>query len=114
MLLFTMVVVAAVMYATVSEVAVEEPMVSRLESRMVLPTTENANPGGGSDTDEATVGDDEVGGGGANHDCGAPARRPLPLTERRPHGEVVPMPVKPPLVTRKFVIVEEPIANAGQ
>ena len=63
LLLLRMVVVAAVMYATVSEVAVEEPMVSRLESRIVLPTTENANPGGGSDTDEATVGDDEVGGG---------------------------------------------------
>ena len=42
-----------------------------------------------------------------------PLKRPLPWTERLVEGDVVPMPVNPPLVTRKFVAVDEPMAKAG-
>src|SRR3989344_8364308 len=37
----------------------------------------------------------------------------LPCTERRCDGEVVPIPNKPPLVTIRFVAVEEPTTNEG-
>src|SRR3989344_9118102 len=42
-----------------------------------------------------------------------PESRPLPCTERSREGEVVPIPTNPPLVTIRFVAVEEPMTNEG-
>src|SRR4051812_36566714 len=44
---------------------------------------------------------------------GALALDVAPCTAKVAPGEVVPMPTRPPLVTRKLVAVDEPIAKAG-
>ena len=45
--------------------------------------------------------------------CGAPNKRPFPLTERRPQGEVEATPTLPEVFTMRCVVVVEPMTNSG-